>query len=122
MSQPGVSVPRAEVLRRERRVETPLELVDDDRLPFTGGGGIPGRRTVTIQGRGSERYRPAPGNGTRPSSAAPRPSVRPYEKAGFRPDKVAMWAVLLGVLLVVVAATSSHAAVLALHAVPFAGR
>jgi hypothetical protein len=28
-----------------------------------------------------------------------------------RPDRIALWAVLLGILLVLVAATSSHAAV-----------
>jgi hypothetical protein len=70
------------------------------------GAGIPGRRTVKIQGRGAERnliY----------SSRRPRrrPPERPYERAGFKPDRVAMWAVLLGVLLILVAATSSHAAV-----------
>lgn len=115
MAQPGVSVPRKEVRRRERPVRVPLELVDDAREPFTGGDGIPGRRTITIQGRGTEHYDRTAGQGTRPSSAARRPSVRPYERAGFRPDRVAMWAVLLGVLLVVVAATSSHAAVVAVH-------
>ncbi len=121
MPQPGVSVPRGDDRRRERPVKVPLELVDDARLPFTGGDGIPGRRTVTIQGRGAERYTRPAGQGTRPSSAARRPSVRPYERAGFRPDRVAMWAVLLGILLVVVAATSSHAAVITVHAVSLLG-
>ncbi|MBV8955852.1 MAG: hypothetical protein JO179_17070 [Solirubrobacterales bacterium] len=61
------------------------------------------RRTITIQGRGAERSRPSP---TR------RPHVRRrHERHGFRPDRAAMWAVLLGVVLVLVAATSSHAAV-----------
>jgi hypothetical protein len=41
-----------------------------------------------------------------------RPAERRHERAGFQPDRVAMWAVLLGVLLVLVAATSSHAATL----------
>jgi hypothetical protein len=39
-----------------------------------------------------------------------RPPRRAYERAGFRPDRMALWAVLLGFLLVVVAATSSRAA------------
>ncbi len=70
------------------------------------GAGVPGRRTVTIRGRGSERnliY----------SSQRPRrrPRERAHERAGFRPDRVAMWAVLLGLLLILVAATSSHAAI-----------
>lgn len=71
------------------------------------GTGVPGRRTVRITGYGSQRnliY----------ASREPRrrPAERPYERAGFKPDRVAMWAVLLGVLLVLVAAMSAHAATL----------
>jgi hypothetical protein len=65
-------------------------------------GGVPGRRTVTIRGYGAERNLPWP------DTARSRPQRRPYERAGFRPDRVAMWAVLLGVLLVVVAIASAH--------------
>jgi hypothetical protein len=44
-----------------------------------------------------------------PSPAArQRQKRRAYERAGFKPDRVAMWAVLLGLLLVVVAAMSAH--------------
>jgi hypothetical protein len=66
------------------------------------GTAVPGRRTVRIQGRGSERYAPSPDR---------RPHRKRYERDGFKPDRAAMWAVLLGVVLIVVAATSSHAAV-----------
>ena len=71
------------------------------------GTGVPGRRTVKITGYGSQRnliY----------ASREPRrrPTERPYERAGFKPDRVAMWAVLLGVLLVLVAAMSAHATTL----------
>jgi hypothetical protein len=41
-----------------------------------------------------------------------RPPRRPRERAMSRPDRVALWAVLLCLLLVVAAATSAHAAVL----------
>ncbi len=68
--------------------------------PYRPGEGVPGRRTVTIRGRGAER---AP-------AGRRRPSTRRYERDGFRPERAAMWAVLLGVLLVLVAATSAHAA------------
>ena len=68
------------------------------------GAGVPGRRTVHIQGRGTERY--SGGYERR------RPVRRAHERDGFRPDRAAMWAVLLGLVLVLVAATSSHAAVL----------
>ncbi len=65
--------------------------------------GVPGRRTITITGRGAERR-------LEPTYARRRPQRRPHERPGFQPDRAAMWAVLLGVLLVLVAATSSHAA------------
>ena len=75
--------------------------------------GVPGRRTVTISGLGAEGYHSR--NGTRPSAAARHRQLKRHERTGFRPDRVAMWAVLLGVMLMLAAATSSHAAVLAAH-------
>jgi hypothetical protein len=74
--------------------------------PVTAAGGAsvsptPVRRTVKIQGRGAERNLPWPDPNRRP----PR---RPYERHGFRPDRVAMWAVLLGLMLVLVAVLSAH--------------
>ena len=68
---------------------------------------------VTITGQGAEAY--ASRNGTRPSSAQRHRPVPRHERAGFRPDRVAMWAVMLGVLMMLIAAASSHAAVLAAH-------
>jgi hypothetical protein len=62
--------------------------------------GMPQRRTVIIQGRGAERYVP--------TTARRRPPRRLHERAGFRPDRVAMWAFFLGLLLLLAAATSSH--------------
>ena len=61
--------------------------------------GVPGRRTVTIRGQVADRY------------ATPRPSSRRrperrYERTGFRPDRAALWAVLLGVMLILAAVTS----------------
>ncbi len=83
------------------------------------GAGVTGRRTVTIQGRGAERYTP--------TTQRRRPTRRPHEREGFRPDRVAMWAVMLGFVLVLVAATSSHAAAIshragAAHRAPAAHR
>jgi hypothetical protein len=81
-------------------------------VPHASGGGDPtayaptrltGPRTVTIRGRGAERNLPLPDASRR---RAPR---RAYERSGFRPDRVAMWAVLLGMLLVLVAVLSAHA-------------
>jgi hypothetical protein len=78
----------------------------DSRRQADVAGGVPGRRTVTIRGQGAERYTP------RSSSSARHRSERRHERAGFRPDRAAMWAVLLGLLLILAAATSAHAAML----------
>ena len=72
---------------------------------WTPSGGVPGRRTVTIRGQVADRY------------ATPRPSSRRrperrYERTGFRPDRAALWAVLLGMMLILAAVTSAHAATL----------
>jgi hypothetical protein len=65
----------------------------------------PARRTVTIRGQGAERYVPA-------RDQRRRRSERRYESPGFRPDRAAMWAVLLCILMIVIAAASAHAATL----------
>ncbi len=62
--------------------------------------GSPQRRTVVITGRGAERY-PVP---RRHYSAG----LRPYERAGFKPDRVALWAVVLCLALLIGAVASSH--------------
>jgi hypothetical protein len=72
-----------------------------------------GRRTVVITGRGAEGYH---------ARRSHKPALRPHERAGFKPDRVAMWAVLLGLALLLGAATSSHAATLAIHAALHTGR
>jgi hypothetical protein len=72
-----------------------------------GGAGVPGRRTVTIRGQAPERYPARRADGSR----RPRPERR-HERTGFRPDRAALWAFLLGVMLILVAVTSAHAATL----------
>ena len=59
-----------------------------------------GRRTVTISGHGAERNLPVP-----------RPTLRRHERPGFRPDRAALWAVILGLVLILVAVASAHGAV-----------
>jgi hypothetical protein len=71
-------------------------------------GGVAGRRTVTIRGQVADRYVPARQTSRR------RPERR-YERSGFRPDRAALWAFVLGVMLILAAVTSAHAATL--HAV-----
>jgi hypothetical protein len=61
----------------------------------------PSRRTVTIRGHGAERNLPWPDSPRR------RPQRLAHERVGLRPDRVALWAVMLGILLVVVAIASS---------------
>jgi len=111
-----------ETSRRPRPVPAPESAVDARPAPIDGGapidgsapidggalidGSVPGRRTIIITGRGSERYVPA----------RRRPQRPIHERPGFQPDRFAMWAVLLGVLLVLVAATSAHAALHVSHA------
>jgi hypothetical protein len=72
-------------------------------------GTASGRRTVTITGRTS--LPPAPREMT-PQRLAPRrqASRMPPVSIGPRPDRIAMWAVVLGFMLILAAATSSHAA------------
>jgi hypothetical protein len=72
-----------------------------------------GRRTIVITGRGAERY-PAP----RRSYSS---SLRRHERAGFRPDRLAMWAVVLCLALLLGAVATSHAAVLVAHAAALGG-
>jgi hypothetical protein len=74
--------------------------------PWSPSGGVPGRRTVTIRGQVADHRYVTP----RPSSRR-RPERR-YERTGFRPDRAALWAFLLGVMLILAAVTSAHAATL----------
>lgn len=57
------------------------------------------RRTVQIKGR--------PHDARLPSMALRHRSRSPSERLGPRPDRIALWAVVLGVLLIVLAATTS---------------
>jgi len=52
---------------------------------------------VTIRGYGAERNLPMP-----------RPTSRRHERPEFRPDRAALWAVLLGLCLIMVAVASAH--------------
>ena len=71
----------------------------------------PARRTVQITGRTVA----APSLPRLVEVERRRPARRPAERVGPRPDRVALWAVLLGFFLILVAATSSHAATHAAH-------
>ncbi len=65
------------------------------------------RRTVVIRGQ----VAPRAGGTQSAGPARRRPPRRPSERiAGTRPDRAAMWAVLMGVFLIVVAVLSAHGA------------
>jgi hypothetical protein len=66
--------------------------------------GVPGRRTVTIRGQVPDHRYVTPSSRRRPE--------RRYERSGFRPDRAALWAFVLGVMLILAAVTSAHAATL----------
>jgi hypothetical protein len=94
-----VVAPEPEIGTAPRPVLVPEPEPRHDNQLSGSSAGIPGRRTITIRGQVE-----------RPVSRRPPRTVR--ERTGTRPDRIAMWAVLLGILLVLVAATSSHAAVI----------
>jgi hypothetical protein len=74
----------------------------DDGPPLFDADAAPARRTVTITGRGAER------NLWAFEARRRRPARRPHERTGFKPDRIALWAVFLGMLLLFVAAASAH--------------
>ena len=113
MPQTGLAVSREDRAMTDERqgAVTDERHGESDRYRAPGAAasptaGIPGRRTVTIRGQGAERYWGRYGDGSR------RRPERRHEREGFRPDRAALWAFLLGVTLILVAVTSAHAATL----------
>ena len=94
--------------RRGEHVRKPPEVwLDEPTEPTERPAPKPERRTIEIRGQVD-----------RVAGVAPVPSPGPqrvrgrmaHERVGPRPDKVALWAVLLGLLLILVAAISSPGA------------
>jgi len=69
------------------------------RGPRTKGDATPGRVTVEIRGRTV----PAPAVPRSVEVERRRPQRRAVERVGARPDRVAMWALMMGLLLILVA-------------------
>ena len=89
--------PLAELAELDRRVEA--------------AGGVAGRRTVEITGHTSDVY--VPRRSRDADWAATNAPARPrHQSRSFHPDRAAMWAIFLGLLLILVAAASAHGAVL----------
>ncbi len=72
------------------------------------GTAIPARRTVEIRGRPAHAQ-----SVPRREVERRRPPRRPVERVGSRPDRLAMWALLMGILLILVAVGTADASVLA---------
>ncbi|CAA9533907.1 MAG: hypothetical protein AVDCRST_MAG67-4549 [uncultured Solirubrobacteraceae bacterium] len=69
---------------------------------------IPARRTVEIRGRTV----PAPAVPRSTEIERRRPPRRPIERVGARPDRLAMWALLMGIVLILVAVGTADASVI----------
>lgn len=78
------------------------------RGPHPRGTGVPARRTVEIRGRTV----PAP-SVPRAELDRRRPPRRPIERVGPHPDRLALWALLMGLVLILVAVGTADASVLA---------
>ena len=105
---------RADLEARHATRERPHAEIDAPRTAARRGGhvkgtAIPARRTVEIRGR------------TVPAPAVPRtveldrrrPPRSPLERVGARPDRLAMWALLMGIVLILVAVGTADASALA---------
>ena len=75
---------------------------DDQGADGSVRGGVEGRRTVKIGGRPAEWHGP-------PARARHRPPRSMHERLGPRPDRVAMWAFALGILLILIAVLTGSA-------------
>jgi hypothetical protein len=101
---------------RRDMAAAPRRYADAAAVPRRSGYGdavaLPDRRTVEIRGR------------TVPAPAVPRtiqldrrrPPRRAAERVGPRPDRLALWALLMGLVLILVAVSTAHAATLAVVA------
>jgi hypothetical protein len=81
-------------------VETPVSQPAAARAPRA-------RRTVQITGRPAAAPARAPRRLVEVERR--RPAARPIDRIGHRPDRLALWAAVLGFALVLVAAMSAHA-------------
>ena len=78
------------------------------RGPHTRGTALPARRTVEIRGR------PVPAPAVpRVELDRRRPPRRAMERVGPHPDRLALWALLMGLVLILVAVGTADASVLA---------
>lgn len=97
--------------RRLEHVDIPAgDAVDATARPRVKGSATPGMRMVEIRGRTV----PAPSVPRSLDVDRRRPARRAVERVGPRPDRVAMWALLMCLLLILVAIGTADPAVVAL--------
>lgn len=89
--------------------ELPRQAIAPRRGPHTKGSPLPARRTIEIRGRTV----PAPTLPRAIEVDRRRPPRRAIERVGTRPDRLAMWALLMGIVLILVAVGTADASVLA---------
>jgi hypothetical protein len=114
MAEPGrrTVVIRGQVADRYSPRRSVVHPADVEHRPWRANG-----RSVDEQngyGRSvsaGEPVRRAPDRRASGTSRTSSRRRRPYDPPRSRPDRIAMWAVLLGIVLLLAAATSSHAAV-----------
>jgi len=109
-----VAARRASALDLERphvdaEAARPTTATSPRRGEHAKGTANPARRTVEIRGRTV----PAPIVPRSIEIERRRPSRRAIERVGPRPDRLAMWALLMGIVLILVAVGTADASVLA---------
>ena len=101
MSQPEARAWWADAEELRERIESRREAGDQPAAPLTPASAPAARRTVQITGR------PASAPAPRPLVAARQRPTRVVDAATRRPDRIAGWAALLGLVLVLVS-TATH--------------
>ncbi len=96
---------------RERALadgEIALQPLAPRRGPHAKGSPLPARRTIEIRGRTV----PAPSVPRTVELDRRRPPRRAIERVGTRPDRLALWALLMGIVLILVAVGTADASML----------
>jgi rare lipoprotein A (peptidoglycan hydrolase) len=80
-------------------------------IPPRGTTHTPPRRTIVVRGRPDDRHRVAPYRHPDPLVSADRRRRPPraHDRVASRPDRIALWALFMGLVIILVAATTGAA-------------